>query len=161
MFNRKEYYKTHPEAVEARRKYMKEFNKTHNNSEYQKQWRINNKEKLKVYRDKKYKDDIEHKLLITIRARIGKALKYNLKSKNTKKLIGCSVEQLKQHLENQFREGMNWNNHSQFGWHIDHIIPCSEFDLSKEDEQCKCFHYSNMQPLWWYENLSKHKSIQT
>ena len=50
---------------------------------------------------------------------------------------------------------MKWDNHGLYGWHIDHIQPCNSFDLSNEEEQKKCFHYSNMQPLWAFDNLSK------
>lgn len=50
---------------------------------------------------------------------------------------------------------MNWGNHGLEGWHIDHIIPCNAFDLSDESQQKKCFHFSNLQPLWAFENLSK------
>ena len=52
---------------------------------------------------------------------------------------------------------MSWDNHG-FGddkWHIDHIIPCSNFDLTKKEEQKKCFNYKNLQPLWQKDNLSK------
>jgi hypothetical protein len=42
-----------------------------------------------------------------------------------------------------------------FGWHIDHIKPCSTFNLSIKEEQLKCFNYENLQPLWWFENLEK------
>jgi len=159
MFNRKEYYKTHPEARKKRLEYMLEYNKNNPNKEYQKQWREKNKKRDKVIRANKYKNDMKYKLILILRARIGKALKYNLKSKNTKKLLGCTIEELKKYLEGQFKEGMSWENHSQFGWHIDHKIPCEQFDLSKKDEQCKCFHYTNLQPLWWQDNLSKNNKL--
>lgn len=53
---------------------------------------------------------------------------------------------------------MNWNNHGEV-WEIDHIIPCSNFDLTKEEEQKKCFHYLNTQPLTFEENRSKSDKI--
>ena len=54
---------------------------------------------------------------------------------------------------------MTWNNHGIYTWHIDHIKPCDSFDLSNEEDQKKCFHYTNMQPLWALENLSKSNKI--
>ena len=74
------------------------------------------------------------------------------------KLIGCSIESLKNYLEKQFKKDMTWHNHGLYGWHIDHIRPCISFDLIKKSEQKKCFHYTNLQPLWAKENLSKGKT---
>ena len=68
-------------------------------------------------------------------------------------LVGCNAETLSTHLEAQFSTGMNWANQGQ--WHIDHRRPCASFDLSIPEEQRMCFHYTNLQPLWGPENLSK------
>jgi hypothetical protein len=54
---------------------------------------------------------------------------------------------------------MSWENYGLYGWHIDHILPCSSFDLLKPEEQRKCFHWSNMQPLWARDNLRKSAKI--
>ena len=88
------------------------------------------------------------------------ALKYIRKSNikkthRTEELLGCTIEECKTYLESLFKEGMSWNNHGLNGWHIDHIVPCSAFDLTKIEEQKKCFHYTNLQPLWAKDNLSK------
>jgi hypothetical protein len=48
---------------------------------------------------------------------------------------------------------MNWNNYGYYGWHIDHIKPLSS--AKNEFELIKLFHYTNLQPLWWKDNLSK------
>jgi len=69
------------------------------------------------------------------------------------RLVGCSMEQLRKHLEEQFAAGMSWENYGK--WHMDHIKPCASFDLSREAEQHKCFHYTNLQPLWAKDNLRK------
>ena len=69
------------------------------------------------------------------------------------KLCGCSLEKLKQHLESQFTEGMTWDNKGD--WHVDHIKPCASFDLTNPEEQKKCFHYTNLQPLWALDNMKK------
>lgn len=68
-------------------------------------------------------------------------------------MLGCTIQEFKIYLENKFKEGMSWKNRSD--WHIDHIKPCASFDLSKEEEQKKCFHYTNLQPLWARENILK------
>jgi len=74
-------------------------------------------------------------------------------------LLGCTIAKLKKHFEKQFREGMCWDNYGVGGWEIDHIIPCSSFDLTKKSEQEKCFHYTNLQPLWVEENRIKGANI--
>lgn len=91
------------------------------------------------------------------RRRVNKAINGKAKAGKTLELIGCSSDFLRHHLESQFSEGMTWANYG-FGinkWHVDHILPCASFDLSKEEEQHRCFHYSNLQPLWQSANLTK------
>lgn len=77
----------------------------------------------------------------------------------TEELVGCSFSDLVIYLEARFAPGMNWGNHGSFGWHIDHIKPISSFNLSIPEEQRKCFHFSNLQPLWWKENNEKRAKI--
>lgn len=118
-----------------------------------------NKEKIKEYQNKyeiqRKQKDICYKLRINLRARVRGAIKNNgtKKSYSTINLIGCAIEELKQHLESQFRDGMSWDNYGE--WEIDHIKPCVSFNLKDEEEQKKCFHYSNLQPLWKTENRMK------
>ena len=83
----------------------------------------------------------------------------NLKLERTNRLVGCSWKQLKHHLESQFKDGMNWGNHATFGWHIDHIRPCASFNLSDPEQQKQCFHYTNLQPLWWIDNINKSNKL--
>ena len=93
-----------------------------------------------------------------ISRRILLALKGKSKSADTITLLGVSnIEFLWAYLEKQFKSGMTRENHGL--WHVDHIIPCSSFDLTKPEEQAKCFHYTNLQPLWASENLSKGNRI--
>ena len=73
------------------------------------------------------------------------------------KLVGCSKDYLRKHIEKQFKSGMTWENHGRYGWHIDHIIPLSKFDPKDPIEVKKANHYSNLQPLWAIENLKKNK----
>lgn len=75
------------------------------------------------------------------------------RSANVLKLLGCTVEELKAHLQHQFLPGMSWDNYGQ--WHIDHIRPCASFDLTDPEQQRQCFNFKNLQPLWAKDNLSK------
>jgi hypothetical protein len=99
---------------------------------------------------------LSKKIKNILRSRIWDALLYNKKCAHTEELVGCSIPFLKAYFEKKFKPGMTWRNHGNHGWHIDHIRPCASFDLSKPEEQFKCFHYTNLQPLWKEENLKKH-----
>lgn len=109
-----------------------------------------------VYHRNRMKTNTNYMVRHKISGRIRTALKegYGEKSRTScLEYIGCSIPQLRKHLESQFTDGMTWDNHGE--WHIDHIKPCAAFDLSNEDEQLQCFHYSNVQPLWADDNLKK------
>ncbi len=68
---------------------------------------------------------------------------------------GCSPKEMVRHIESQFTDGMNWGNYGVFGWHLDHIIPCSRFDLSKEEHCSVCFNWRNIRPLWGEKNYMR------
>lgn len=95
----------------------------------------------------------------TLRSRINCALKRvkagKQKPGSAVKDLGCSVGELMSHLESLFKPGMSWHNHGLKGWHIDHIIPLDNFDLTDPEQFKKACHYKNLQPLWAVENLSK------
>lgn len=112
--------------------------------------------KCKEYNSKKYKEDPYFRLVFLMRSRIGKILRERNIGKQDKSydLLGCSKEEFIKYFENLFTEGMTWEKVGK-DIHIDHIIPCCSFDLTKEEEQKKCFHYSNLQPLWARDNLVK------
>lgn len=136
-----EFFKRHPERVRAnsRRHYAK-----------------NRQAKIKyqnAYIQARIKKDPEFKLTVYCRSRLKTALKGNIKSGRTIELLGCSISELKIHLESLFKAGMSWDNYGS--WHIDHKRPCASFDLSDATQQRICFHYSNLQPLWAADNLSK------
>ena len=91
-------------------------------------------------------------------SRVRLALLNNQKKGHTLELLGCPVEYLKFYLETQFKNGMTWDNYGS-EWHIDHIIPCSFFDLSDSTEQKIAYHYGNLQPLFAGDNLEKSDKI--
>jgi hypothetical protein len=127
---------------------------------HNKKYRQENKESLNEKIRKRYNVDIEFKLTQRIRCRIRETITNNSKRKTkSMELLGCSVKEAREHIEKQFKEGMTWNNYTHDTWHIDHIIPCASFDLSDPEQQKKCFHYTNLQPLWAKENMSKGAKI--
>jgi hypothetical protein len=70
-------------------------------------------------------------------------------------LLGCSLDELKAHLQAQFKSGMTWTNRRRTGWHIDHIRPLASFDLTDPEQLAQACHYKNLQPLWAADNLIK------
>jgi len=93
------------------------------------------------------------KLIHNLRRRVHAALASNYKTGKTIALLGCTPEALKNWLSYQFEEGMSWGNYGK--WHIDHVIPCASFNMEDLEEQKKCFHWTNLQPLWAVDNLRK------
>ena len=127
--------------------------------DYYKQYYENNKEKYRVWNNnyitKRRKEDELFKLRRNIHSLILLCLKHKNYKKKTKtlKILGCSIREFKQHLESKFQEGMNWDNHGRNGWHIDHIYPVSK--ARDEEHLLELNHYTNLQPLWEKDNLSK------
>ncbi len=101
------------------------------------------------------KNKLKKKIANRLRTRLSKAMKAQLtsKKKRTLDLLGMPLDEFLIYMESKFTEGMTWDNYGE--WHIDHIKPCSKFDLFLRSEQEECFHYSNLQPLWGWENYEK------
>ena len=106
---------------------------------------------------KKWMQIPQNRIAQNLRKRIQNALKNVPKIISTEQITGCSFGQLKTYLESLFLPNMSWDNYGQ--WHVDHIKPCASFDLTLPDEQIRCFHYSNLQPLWAKDNLSKGSKV--
>ena len=119
------------------------------NRETQRKWR------------RKQEENPAWKISMNVRRRVHACIKHQhgLRQGRTRELLGCSADELRLHLQSQFKDGMTWENYGLYGWHIDHILPCNSFDLTLDSEQRKCFHYTNMQPLWAKENLAKGDKI--
>lgn len=141
----KEWRKKNPEKyIESRKKYMEENRDKMN--EYHRQWK-----------QEKRDTDTNYKLKENTSRRIRYELNTLLKGKKTKRTteyIGCSIDELKTHIEKQFNQKMSWENYGSY-WHIDHIIPCNAWDLSTEEDNKYCWNYRNLQPLESSENQSK------
>lgn len=158
LLQHKEHYQKNKETHKKRMKLWRE-NNPEKCKEIVKNWERNNQEKNKKYHkenDKKqkpiwfkknYDNDINFKIIQILRTRVSTVLKNNLKSHSTKELLGCSIQECRNYLENQFKPEMTWDNYGKV-WEIDHIKPCSSFNFLNKDDQHKCFHYTNLQPLF-------------
>lgn len=152
------YYSNNKESISNRRKKWSLDNKEVI-SEKWREYRQKNRKRLNqqgsIYRKNKRKLDPLYKLRENIRSLILISIKKQGFSKESKtfEILGCSLDEFKIHLENQFTEGMNWQNMGK--WHMDHIKPIS---LARtENEVIELNHYTNFQPLWAKDNLSKGK----
>lgn len=153
----KAYREKNKEKISEYRKKRRMANPEKSREECRKYY-DSNKDKFLERRRNRLKVDIGFKMRTNLCRRINHSIKKGFKSKSTLELLGCSVDYLKIHLESQFKDGMTWENYGHKGWHIDHIRPCASFDLTDPEQQKKCFHYSNLQPLWHQDNFSKSDS---
>lgn len=96
------------------------------------------------------------KIIKNLRCRLNAVIRGKVKGGHLKDFLGCTSDELKIYLESKFKPGMSWDNYGVHGWHIDHIKPCAKFDMTDPEEQRRCFHYTNLQPLWATENRRKH-----
>jgi hypothetical protein len=156
-------HRTECKKCHLKQKHVYHVNNKNLKDQYNRKYYLKNKDKFISYTRNKRKENINWRLRIRYSNYIRKVLKSNNINKNfsSSPFLGCSIPDFKLYLENKFKEGMSWDNWG-FGddkWHIDHIIPCASFDLTDPQQQRKCFHYTNMQPLWQKENLSKGNRI--
>jgi hypothetical protein len=149
----KSYYEINKTDIIA---HVCEYQKTPEVREARKNWVNveNRREYMRIYANERRKSDVEFRILGNLRGRVGSAVKLKAKkAAKTTVLVGCSMDQLLTFLEAEFTEGMTWENMGE--WHIDHIRPCASFNLEDPEEQKKCFHWTNLQPLWAADNFAK------
>lgn len=106
----------------------------------------------------RYRTDVHFRLGMILRGRLLNAIKRQQATKTFQshvRLLGCTIDQARKHIESQFEPWMTWENHGFRSWHIDHIKPLSAFDLTDPEQVAEACHYTNLQPLDWQENLSK------
>jgi hypothetical protein len=115
-------------------------------------WVEINREKYNKYYTDRRRNDVNFKLAHHIRKTVNRNIN---KAGSSTESLGCSIEELKKHLESKWLPGMSWENHTTDGWHIDHIQPLSSFDLSDLEQFKQACHYTNLQPLWCKDNIVK------
>lgn len=147
---KQEYYLQNKEKIDARNRVWKIKNSESYSATqraYNSRNRAKNREYHRNYRVKEYQTNPQVRLATCLRTRLYQSLRGRNKSARTLELLGCSVLELRLHLERQFRPGMSWENHGSV-WQIDHILPIKGFDLNDPGQQRACFHWSNLQPLF-------------
>ena len=163
----KEYYLKNRECIKEQMKewYLKnreqkrEYNKEYylKNIEHFKEYlsRPENQERRRNRVNNRYNTDINYRLLTICRARLQAALKGESKSASTMKLIGCTSDELRRHIESLFDPWMTWENQGRGGWDIEHIKACANFNLGDPEQQYACFNWSNLQPMEHIANIKK------
>ena len=179
----KEYYKKHrKERLDYAKRYkdenkekINEYHRKYYNTEewkaFQKKYYQENKEKWAIdtpekkakkalkdalYLKKRMARDPLFRLQKRLRTRVKNAIRgKGSKSLKTAELLGCGLDEAIDYLKGLLKDGMTWDAVLDGRIHIDHIVPCSSFDMTKIEEQKKCFHYTNLQPLWAIDNLKK------
>lgn len=101
------------------------------------------------------KTDLGFRLASNLRTRVRRSLRDGWKAGSAVRDLGCTIPELRTHLEAKFQPGMTWENWSRTGWHIDHIRPLASFDLTDREQFLEACHYTNLQPLWAMDNLKK------
>jgi len=161
---RKQYHRQYKQDHrEEKKQYDKQYNQDHKEErkQYNRQYKQDHREEKKQYRrqyeNKKYKTDTTFRLRSIISKAIWKSIKRNKNGYHWEDLVGYTLDDLKQHLEKQFKDGMSWDNYGYDGWHIDHKKPVSWFNFtSYEDEEFKqCWALENLQPKWAEDNMVK------
>lgn len=160
----KKYYADNKESELKRCKAYYQENKEacyQRSKKYHKTWRDANKDKIKSYYNKEGRSeyemnrketDINYKIAGILRKQLVKVVR-GFKNESALKLLGCSVDDFRKYLADTFQDGMSFDNYGL--WQLDHILPCSAFDLQHSEEQEICFHFSNLQALWAEDNIAK------
>lgn len=147
----KKYYKDHKE-------YYREYHK-----KYHKTYKVTHKKEANKYQRERRKNDLIFKLNGNMRNAIGQSLKGNKKGRNWESLVNYTLDDLKVHLEKQFKDRMNWENYGKGKnkWNLDHKIPISLFNITsiKSKGFKKCWALENLQPIWASENTSKSNKL--
>lgn len=124
-----------------------------------KRWVANNRSHLNECRVLAYKANPNIKLRVVLRDGVRRAL-IDKKHNSTMDIVGCSVEEFRQHIESKFEPGMNWGNwgfqdRSDKVWQLDHIQALCRFNLADPEQAKLACHYTNFQPLWLNEHKNK------
>lgn len=135
--------------------YMQEYNKR---PEIQARNALRHKSKtrqkyMNTYQKERRTNDPNFKISSNLRSRLSTALRRHHKRGSAVRDLGCSIDELWEHLAIKFEVGMTKENYGE--WHLDHIRPLTSFDLTDKEQFLIAVHYTNLQPLWAADNKQK------
>jgi hypothetical protein len=139
----------HAEKMEkSRARDRARYEKRKSSPDWKKYHRERHKERIKV--------DESYRIAHNLRGNLSSQLKRFMQGKKVSAIrnLGCTLPFLKAYLEVRFKDGMTWQNYGSV-WNIDHVVPMASFDLSQESHQLEACHYTNLQPMFVLENISK------
>ena len=115
------------------------------------------KEYRRKHQSHQYASDLSHKLKVVLRSRLRSAIRNGQKSGSAIRDLGCSVEELKAHLERFLQPGMTWENfgHGQGKWTVDHLFPMARANLQDRAHLLAVCNWMNLRPEWFSENVRK------
>lgn len=169
---KREYYEAHKEAHakcgkawaaengEKVRAYQADYRKRNyaRLKEYQKEYYMKHRQRRIRQQLIREKADPNRRMAATLRKQLNRWVKKSSGRHSTRELLGCSFTEFRAWIESKFKRGMNWDNYGRV-WHIDHVMPCSAFDLTRPEQVKVCFHFANLRPMGARENLSKNRRI--
>jgi hypothetical protein len=152
---KREYYKKNPEKyIHWKLKYSEK--RKIRAKEYYSKPHI--RQRIRKYVKNKRKEDPNFAIAHRMRNRINQSIKFKKSGRKWEDIVGYSINDLITHLEKQFQKGMTWGNRNK--WHIDHIIPVCNFDLTNDEGIRTCWALSNLRPLWAEENQEKSYNVR-
>lgn len=163
-FHKKDKHTCIPCYKERAREYSKAYKAANKEriSAYNRAYNLANRATIQPRSSRNYQrlldTDPAFKMAHALRCRVRKVLQGISKSANTLALLGCTGDEFRRWLEFNFSDGMTFANHGSL-WHIDHVIPCSKWDLSDPEQQRQCFHWANMKPMLARANCSKNGNL--
>lgn len=162
--NNQRYYRANREKC---RRQGKAYNARPEVKEAKRRYAIKHRPYIRARNQRRHRarlqSDIQYRLTVRFKSRLSSYFSAQgaRKRHHSIELLGCTIAYLKTHLESLWQTGMTWDNHGIYRvggdmtWHIDHIKPVASFDLTDSAQQKACFHWTNLQPLWAVDNLSK------
>lgn len=113
------------------------------------------REQRRAYQRQYRAQNVQFRVSLVLRSRLATAVRNGARGGSAVRDLGCSIAELMQYLATLFRPGMTWENWGRSGWHIDHIRPLAGFDLTDPEQVKIACHFTNLQPMWASENMSK------